>query len=99
MSRRSGPAQRAALDLFVFGSCRAREGSMTDLPDFVALSLLPCAYFGRIAERLRQGERAGAIIRSLVETHWRDEPDKLATLQSRADAGIRRARDRDIAPL
>jgi DNA processing protein len=72
---------------------------MTDLIDLAALSLLPCSYFGRIAERLRRGDRAGGVLRALVAAHWRDEPDKLSTLVSRAESGIRRAREGRITPV
>lgn len=72
---------------------------MIDLPDLVSLSLLPCSHFGRIAERLRRGDAAGAILRSIVDGGWRDDPDKLSTLRSRAEAGLRRAREHRITAL
>jgi len=72
---------------------------MTDLIDLAALSLLPCSYFGRVAERLRRGDRAGGVLCALIAEHWRDEPDKLSTLVSRAESGIRRAREGGITPL
>jgi DNA processing protein len=72
---------------------------MTDLTDLVALSLLPPSYFGRVAARLRRGEIAGDVLRGLLAAHWRDEPDKRSTLLSRAEAGIRRAREGGITPL
>ena len=64
---------------------------MTDLLDLVALSLLPPWCGILIAERLRSGESAGAALRALVRHHWRDEPDKLATVHARAAAAICRA--------
>lgn len=72
---------------------------MTDLTDLISLSLLPCSHFSRIAERLRRGEPAGVALRALVDAHWRDEPDKLSVLRSRAEAGIRRAQEANITPV
>jgi DNA processing protein len=72
---------------------------MTDLLDLVALSLLPSWCGIRIAEQLRNGEPAGAALRRLVVAHWRDDPDKLSTLYSRAEAGVRRAAAGEIAAV
>jgi hypothetical protein len=93
------PRVARRLDLLLFLVMPRREDCMTDLIDLAALSLLPCSYFGRVAERLRRGDAAGAVLRGLVAEHWRDEPDKLSTLLSRGASGIRRAREGGITPL
>jgi DNA processing protein len=64
---------------------------MTDLLDFVALSLLPPWYGLPAAERLRGGDPPGAVLEDLADHSARDEPDKAATLRSRAAAAIHRA--------
>jgi hypothetical protein len=63
---------------------------MTDLLDFVALSLLPAWCRLHVAERLRAGDAPGGVLQELA-ARARDDPDKASTLRSRADAAIRRA--------
>jgi DNA processing protein len=64
---------------------------MTDLVDFVAMSLLPMWCWPGATERLRRGDSAGAIVARALATHWRDEPETRGSLYGRADAAIRRA--------
>jgi len=65
---------------------------MTDLLACVALSLLP-PWTGLFAgERLRCGDAPAAVLEALIARHWRDEPDKRASLVERADAAIERAK-------
>jgi DNA processing protein len=63
---------------------------MTDLLNFVALSLLPAWCRLHVAERLRAGDSPGGVLQELA-ARARDDPDKASTLRSRADAAIRRA--------
>jgi DNA processing protein len=64
---------------------------MTDLFAFVALSLLP-PWTGLFAgERLRCGDTPAGVLDALIARHWRDQPDKRASLIERADAAIARA--------
>jgi DNA processing protein len=72
---------------------------MTDLHNFIALSLLPSWSWLRAAERLRAGDTAEATLHCLLAKHWRDQPDKGPTLRTRAAAAIRRAQDHGIAPV
>jgi DNA processing protein len=69
------------------------------LQNFVALSLLPSWCWLRAAERLRAGETAGATLDRLLAEHWRDQPDKASTIQTRASAAIRRASEHGIAAV
>src|SRR2546426_6973239 len=72
---------------------------MTDLQNLVALSLLPSWSWLHAAEHLRAGDTAGAALQRLLIEHWRDQPDKAATLQTRAVAAIRRAEEHGIAAV
>ena len=72
---------------------------MTDLVDLVALSLLPSWCWLHVAQYLRGGEPPGGVLRRVAERHWRDEPDKVATLQARAATAIRRAEAHSIAAV
>jgi len=72
---------------------------MTDLQNLVALSLLPSWSWLHAAERLRAGDTATATLHHLLAHHWRDQPDKAATVQMRAAAAIRRAKERGIAAV
>ena len=72
---------------------------MIDLLDLAALSLLPSWCGARVAERLRTGESPRAVLRGLVARHWCEEPDKLSTLYSRAEAAIGRAEAQGIAAV
>src|SRR5687768_8997527 len=72
---------------------------MTDVLDFIALSLLPSWCGVRAAERLRGGASAGAALDGLLQTHWREEPEKRGELRQRAEAAVRRAADAGITTL
>jgi len=72
---------------------------MNDLLDFVALSLFPPWYWLRVAERLRAGDPADAVLRRLAVGRARDESDSISTLRSRAEAAIRRAQDQAIVAI
>jgi DNA processing protein len=64
---------------------------MTELQQFVALSLLPSFCSIRIAELLRAGEPPGTVLDRILAERWRVDPDKRDTLRTRADAAIDRA--------
>ena len=72
---------------------------MTELLDFIAISLLPpwCAL--RAADWLRRGESSRAVLDRLLADHWHDEPDRRATLGTRAAAAVERAQACGIAPI
>jgi DNA processing protein len=72
---------------------------MTDLLNFVALSLLPSWCWLRAAEQLRAGDPPDAVLRRLASDHWRDQPDQVPTLRSRAAAAIRRAGERRLTAV
>jgi len=72
---------------------------MTHLFDFVALSLLPPWCWRRAAERLRAGDAPHAVLRALLDDHWRNEPDKASTLRSLAAAAIGGAAHNAITPI
>ena len=69
------------------------------LADFIALSLLP--FWCRLpsAEALRAGEPPADIVCRLVETHWRGQPEQMASLRERAEAAMRRARASGMTPM
>ena len=72
---------------------------MTDLQNFIALSLLPSWSWLHAAARLRAGDTPGAALQHLLDRHWRDDSNKAATLQTRAAAAIRRAAERGLAAV
>jgi DNA processing protein len=72
---------------------------VTDLLDFVALSLLPPWYGLHAAERLRGGNPAGAVLEDLAAHAARDEPEKASTLRSAAAAAIDRAAAAAMTPI
>jgi len=72
---------------------------MTDLQNFVALSLLPSWCWLHAAGHLRAGLTPAATLDRLLTRHWRDQPDKAATIQTRAAAAIRRATEHGIASV
>jgi DNA processing protein len=90
----AGPA-RARGSASFFGRGR-HEVAMTDLLDFVALSLLPAWCAVRAAEHLRRGASGGAALDALLTAHWRDEPQMRDALRTRADAAVRRAAEGGI---
>jgi DNA processing protein len=71
---------------------------MTDLLDFVALSLLPLRCRLRVAERLRAGHPPAGVLQELA-AHAGDDSDKASTLRSRADVAIRRAEAHAITAI
>src|SRR5258707_14970893 len=84
---------------FSFGSGRAPGQAvvMTDLLDFVALSLLPSRCRWRVAERLRAGDPPGGVLQELAD--WSDNPDTASILRSRAYAALRRAEAHAITAI
>jgi DNA processing protein len=72
---------------------------MTDLLDFVALSLLPPWYGLPIAERLRAGDPPGLVLADFASHAARDEPGKVSALRADADAALVRAHAEGLAPI
>jgi DNA processing protein len=72
---------------------------MTDLPDFVALSLLPIRSWLAVTERLRAGDRPADILRQIAGRSWPDRPDELERLRNRAREALARAGEQGIAPV
>ncbi len=72
---------------------------MSDVLDFVALSLLPPWCGLHAAERLRRGASGAVVLDGLLRKHWRDEPEKRGELGQRAEAAVRRAADAGITML
>jgi DNA processing protein len=70
---------------------------MTDLLDFVALSLLPSRCRWRVAERLRASDPPGGALQELAD--WCGNPDTASTLRSRAYAALRRAEAHAITAI
>ena len=69
---------------------------MTDLVDFVALSLLPLWCRLRTAESLRDGLSPAAILQRLLNVHWSGEPERAAALRADAETAVKLAQERDI---
>jgi DNA processing protein len=72
---------------------------MTDLLDFVALSLLPSWYGVPAAARLRDGDPPGVVLEELAEHAARHEPDRASTLRAEAAAAIRRGSAAAMTPV
>ena len=70
---------------------------MTDLLDFVALSLLPSRCRWRIADRLRAGDPPGAVLLELADAC--DNPDTPSALRSQAYAAVRCAEAHAITAI
>lgn len=64
---------------------------MTDLSDFIALSLLPITWAPHIADRLRAGRRAGDVFDALVAERWPKQPEQRAAIATRTAQAIDRA--------
>src|SRR5437763_12951273 len=64
---------------------------MTELLEFIALSLLPSWCAIRAGDWLRRGDSSRVVLDRLLADHWRDEPTKRAALQQRAAAAVDRA--------
>jgi DNA processing protein len=71
---------------------------MTDLPDFVALSLLPSRCWFRVAERLRAGDSPSAVLDAFAG-HRSNDRDSVSALRSRADLAVRRAEAHAITAI
>jgi DNA processing protein len=72
---------------------------MTDLLDFVSLSLLPPWCWRVAAEWLRRGDRAEAVARRLLAAHPRDAVDPDIDIRARAAEAIRRAEVEGITAI
>jgi DNA processing protein len=72
---------------------------MSDLFDFVALSLLPIWCCREVAERLRAGDPPAGILRQIFDRRWPDEPDRMQALRAGAREALAQAHAREIAPL
>ena len=72
---------------------------MTDLADFIALSLLPLHWRLVIAERLRAGKRPGDIFDQLLGERCPGDSGKRADIASRTAQAIERAARGGIAPI
>lgn len=64
---------------------------MTDLSDFIALSLLPLHWHADIAEALRAGRRAGDVFDRLLAERCAGEPGRRAAIAARTAGAIDRA--------
>jgi DNA processing protein len=100
MKIQGGQAPRisgAELDLrFCLGKVESAarwSAVMTDLADFVALSLLPLWCRLRTAECLREGLSPGAILQRLLHVHWSGEPERAAALRADAEAAVKLAQE------
>jgi DNA processing protein len=72
---------------------------MTDLLNFVALSLLPPSWWRVAAARLRAGSTAEAALEFILAERARDEPDKPSALRSRAARAMETAQAKQITAL
>jgi len=72
---------------------------VTDLSDFIALSLLPIRWTPEIAERLRAGRRPGDVFEQLIAERWPGQPAKRAGIAARTARAIDRAAHCQITPL
>jgi DNA processing protein len=72
---------------------------MTDLRDFVALSLLPPSCLLKVGEHLRAGRTAGATLERMLSGQSRGEPERVAGLASRVEAAIARAQREGIVAV
>jgi len=72
---------------------------MTDLSDFIALSLLPISWGVDIAERLRAGRRPGDVFDHLVRERWPNQPDRRAGIAARIARAIDLAARSRITPI
>jgi DNA processing protein len=70
---------------------------MTDLQNFVALSLLPPLCWLKVGEHLRAGRTAGDTLDRVLRGHWRGQPENVASLGNRVDEAIARAEASGIA--
>ena len=61
---------------------------MTDLQNFVALSLLPPLCWLKVGEHLRAGRTAGATLDRMLSGHWPGQPEHVASLSNRVEVAI-----------
>ena len=72
---------------------------MTDLLDYVSLSLLPAWCWRIAAEWLRRGDRPDAVLRRLLAASHADEPGSSPTVRAQAEDALRRAEALSIAAI
>lgn len=72
---------------------------MSDLPTFVALSLLPICTWRLINEQLRAGEAPSTVLARFLRDRWPDCPERGLGVRSRAAAAIARAETAAIVPI
>ena len=72
---------------------------MTDLQDFVALSLLPPRYGLLVAEHLHDGDSAATVLSRFAPCVARGEPDKTAAFRAEAADAIGRAQVEGLTPI
>jgi DNA processing protein len=72
---------------------------MTDLHDFVALSLLPTRSWRHAAEHLRCGESPAAVLNRLIADRWAERVGDRATLYARAANAAHRAAETGLTPV
>jgi DNA processing protein len=72
---------------------------MTDLQNFVALSLLPPLCWLKVGEHLRAGRTAGDTLDRMLCGVWRDQPENVASLGSRVEEAIARAQGNGIVAV
>ena len=72
---------------------------MADLLDLIALSLLPPWCWLHAADRLRAGLPPRSILNQLLSDHWASEPDKAASLRTRAETALHDAEALCITPV
>jgi DNA processing protein len=72
---------------------------MSDLPDFVALSLLPIWLWRATSEQLRAGDAPATVLDRVLRERWPNEPEKGSAIRSRAAVALARAAASAIVPI
>ena len=72
---------------------------MSELLDFVALSLLPPWCWRVAADWLRRGDPPDLVVRRLLAARWGKEPDGVPALRSLAETAVRRAQAASITAI
>ncbi len=72
---------------------------MSELLDFVALSLLPPWCWRVAADWLRRGDPPDLVVRRLLAARWGKEPDGVPALRSLAEAAVCRAQAASITAI
>ncbi len=75
------------------------ETDPTNATCFVALSLLPCWTWSRVAETLRRGTAPSDTLDRMLQRHYRDQPGRRRELLTLARAALDRAAAGGIAPV